>query len=119
MRYYFYNANSHNNFIDDCFPRAYSVVMDLTWKEAYRELCKSAMEQGQMMDSATFVRDFLDNKFKRIPYNEMYIGEFAENHPIGKYLITTRGHITACVNGYIIDTWNCTDKKIEYVWKIE
>ena len=63
MRYYFYNANSHNNFIDDCFPRAYSVVMDLTWKEAYRELCKSAMEQGQMMDNAVFVRNFLDNKF--------------------------------------------------------
>lgn len=50
MRYYFYNANSHNNFIDDCFPRAYSIVMDMTWKEAYKELCKSAMEQGQMID---------------------------------------------------------------------
>ena len=58
------------------------------------------------------------HKFKRIPYIETYIGEFAENHPIGKYLITTNGHITACVDGYIIDTWNCTNKKIEYVWKV-
>ena len=87
-------------------------------KEAYKELCKSAMEQGQMMDNAIFVRSFLDSKFKRIPYVETYIGEFAENHPVGKYLITTNGHITACINGYIIDTWDCTDKKIEYIWKI-
>ena len=109
MKYYFYNANSHNNFIDDCFPRAYSIVMDINWKEAYKELCKSAMEQGQMMDNAVFVRSFLDNKFKRIPYIETYIG---------KYLITTDNHITACVNGYVIDTWDCTDKKIEYIWKV-
>jgi hypothetical protein len=92
--------------------------MDITWKEAYKELCKSAMEQGQMMDNAVFVRNFLDKKFDRIPYKETYIGEFAENHQIGKYLITTNNHITACIDGYIVDTWNCIDKKIEYIWKI-
>ena len=70
--YKFYNANSHNNFINDCFPRAYSVVMNITWAEAYKELCKSAMEQGHMMDSVVFVRKFLDKKFKRVPYKETY-----------------------------------------------
>ena len=92
--------------------------MDITWKEAYKELFKSAMEQGYMMDSAIFVRNFLDKKFKRIPYNEIYIGEFAENHPIVKYLITTNNHITVCIDGYIVDTWDCTNRKIEYIWKI-
>ena len=116
--YRYYNVNDHNNFIDDCFPRAYAMVMDITWKEAYKEICKNSMEQGYMMDTGIFVRKFLDKKFRRIPYDEVYIGEFAENHPIGKYLITTNNHITACVNGYIIDTWNCTNEKIEYVWKI-
>ena len=116
--YKFYNANSHNNFINDCFPRAYSTVMNITWAEAYKEICKNAMEEGYMMDSAIFVRRFLDKKFDRLPYKEVYIGEFAENHPIGKYLITTKGHITACIDGYVVDTWNCTDKKIEHVWKI-
>lgn len=118
MKYFYYNANSHNNFIDDCFPRAYSIVMDTTWKEAYKELCKSAMEQGYMIDSAVFVRNFLDKKFKRIPFEEKYIGEFVERHPIGKYLITTNNHITACVNGFLIDTWDCSDKEIEFIWKI-
>ena len=94
MRYYFYNANSHNNFIDDCFPRAYSIVMDITWKEAYKELCKSAMEQGYMMDSAIFVRNFLNKKFRRISYNEKYIGEFAENHPYLSTGINITGDIT-------------------------
>ena len=115
----YYNANSHNNFIDDCFPRAYATVMDLKWKDAYKELCKSAMEEGYMMDSDVFVINFLDRKFNRIPYNETYIGEFAENHPVGRYLITTSGHITTCINGYIIDTWDCTNKKIQYIWKIK
>lgn len=116
---YIYNANSHNNFINDCFPRAYSVVMDIKWKDAYREICKSAMEQGYMMDSDVFVRSFLDKKFKRIPFNETYIGEFAENNPIGKYLITTKGHITACISGYIVDTWDCSNREIEYIWRVK
>lgn len=118
MTYRYFNANSHNNFIDDCFPRAYSLVMDIRWKDAYKELCKSAMEQGYMMDSADFVRNFLDSKFKRIPYKEKYIGEFAENHPVGRYLITTNNHITTCIEGYVIDTWDCTNREIEYVWKV-
>ena len=38
-------------FINDSFARAYSVVMNITWTEAYKELCNSATEQGHMMDS--------------------------------------------------------------------
>jgi hypothetical protein len=46
------------------------------------------------------------------------------------YYINTTGYVEtteiadtneggdACVGGYIVDTWNCTDKKIEYIWKI-
>ena len=56
--YRYYNVNDHNNFIDDCFPRAYAMVMDITWKEAYKEICKNSMEQGYMMDTGIFVRKF-------------------------------------------------------------
>lgn len=43
----------------------------------------------------------------------------SENHPIGRYLITTNGHITSCINGFIIDTWDCTNSKIEHIWKVK
>lgn len=114
--YRFYNANAKNNFINDCTIRAISVIEGKTWDETYKELSMLAMNQGLLLDDVDFIRPLLDKKYVRIKGPEKTIGEFAENNPVGKYLITTKGHITCCINGVIIDTWDCRDREIEYVW---
>ena len=116
--YRYHNSNSKNNFINDCTVRAISVVEGKTWDETYKELSLLAMNEGLMMDDVNFIRPYLDKKYRRVPVLEETIGEFAGNHPIGKYLITTKGHITCCINGIIVDTWDCRDRQIEYVWEV-
>jgi hypothetical protein len=49
----------------------------------------------------------------------MKVGEFAKQHPKGTYLISVRNHLTAVVDGVVYDTWNCSFKAINKVWKVK
>ena len=118
MPYRKYNANPRNNSVTDCFIRSLAVVTDESWDYTYNKISDIAQWEGTTMDNRDFILEYLDRRYKRVPFVEEYIGEFAENHPRGKYLITTKGHIVACVDGYIIDSWDSRYRKIEYVWKI-
>lgn len=117
--YKFYNANKNNNFVNDCTIRAISTVEDKTWQETYNELSYIAGKNGIILDDVNFIEPLLDSKYKRVCYKNYYVGEFANDHPIGRYLITMNGHITCCIDGVIYDTFNCLDKKIKCVWEVK
>lgn len=115
----YYNANSKNNFINDCVIRAVSTVEEKTWNETYKELSILAMKKGLLLDDVNFVRPLLDSKYKRTCSNNETIGQFADKHKKGKYLLTTKGHITSLIDGNIVDTWDCRNKVLECAWKVE
>lgn len=119
MSYKYYNANSLNNFVNDCTIRAISVVENKTWDETYRELSIIAQRNGIILDDVNFIKPLLDTRYNRVKNKDKYVGEFAENHPYGKYLITMNGHITCCINGCIVDTFDCRDRIIEHVWRVK
>ena len=119
MSYRFYNANSKGNFVNDCTIRAISVAENKTWDETYEELSRIAQKNGILLDDVNFIDPFLDSRYNRIYGNEIYVGEFAENHPKGTYLITMNGHITCCINGCVIDSFDPRCKKIFDVWEVE
>lgn len=115
----YYNANSKNNFINDCVIRAVSTIEGKTWDETYIELSTLARNKGLLLDDVNFVRPLLDSKYKRACYNKGTIGEFARSHPTGKYLLTTKGHITSLIDGNIIDTWDCRNRILECAWQVK
>ena len=51
-------------------------------------------------------------------YQGYAIEEFIEYNPIGTYLIRIEGHLTCVIDGYCYDIWDCTDKKIDVIWKV-
>lgn len=117
--YRFYNANIKNNFVNDCTIRAISTVEDKSWSETYKELSELAMIKGLMIEDVNFIEPLLDSKYRRVRFSVRTIGDFVESHPEGKYLLCTPGHITCCVSGVLIDTWDCRGKKLTNVWKVE
>ena len=119
MRYYYYNANSHNNFIDDCVIRSLSVLTNRSWRETYDELTDLAGDIGLMFDRVEFVEDYLDERYPRECHYSKYVGEFAKEHPKGKYAVTMDGHITAIIDGIIVDTFNPSNRIMRCAWKIE
>ena len=46
------------------------------------------------------------------------VGEFAMEHPEGRYILHTPGHLTTCIGGHIYDTWDCTKEKVRHSYLI-
>lgn len=117
--YEYYNANPKNRHIEDCVIRAMSVLTNRTWQSVFEELSYLASRDGYMFDDVEFVEDYLDDRYLRECHYSKTIGEFAREYPIGRYAITTNGHITALINGKLIDTFNPSDRVMRCAWRIE
>lgn len=117
--YRFYNKNSHNNFIDDCVIRCISTLTDRTWRSVYDELSYLAGNVGMMFDNVSFVENYLDERYPRQNNHAISVGEFAKEHPIGKYAVTMDGHITSIIDGDIIDTFDPSKRTIRCAWRIK
>lgn len=115
----YYNANSHNRNISDCFIRCLSVLTNRRWLDVYKEVSNLAGRQGMMFSDVEFVEDYLDDRYDREKHHAITVGEFAEEHPYNKYAVTMTGHITAIINGEIIDTFDCSDRLIRCAWRID
>lgn len=119
MSYKYFNANNKNNFVNDCTIRAISLAEGKSWQETYEELSYIAGKNGIILDDVNFIEPLLDSRYKRVATNDYTVGEFAENHTVGTYLITMKGHITCCVNGTIFDTFDCRPRSIWCVWRVD
>ena len=118
MSYRFYNANARGNFVNDCTIRAISLAEGKSWDETYKELSEIAQINGIILDDVNFIEPLLDSRYKRACFKSKSVGEFAEEHPRGVYLITMQGHITCCIDGTIYDTFDCRNRKMWCAWRV-
>lgn len=64
--YKYYNANSQNNFVNDCVIRAIAVAENKSWSETYDDLSRIAKKNGILLDDVNFVEPLLDFRYDRI-----------------------------------------------------
>lgn len=115
----YHNANPKLNEVEDCTIRAISVAEGISWDEAYIKLSKFARHNRLMTSSVESIEKYLDEHYNRIPTYEETVGEFANDHCYGTYLITMKGHITVLKDGTIYDTFDPSNRMIWDVWKVE
>ena len=115
----YYNANKFGHHIEDCTIRAISVAEGISWDRAYRKLSDYARERGLMISSVESIEQYLDDNYERVCEADMTVGEFAYYNPIGTFLITMPGHITAVKNGNIIDTFDCGERLKWCAWYVK
>ena len=106
------------NNISDCVIRSISVLTNRDWRSVYDELSDLAGDSGQMFQDVVFVEDYLDDRYPRECHFAKTVGEFAKEYPYGRYAVTMNGHITAVMNGEIIDTFDCSKRIMRGAWKI-
>lgn len=116
--YVYYNANPNDRHISDCVVRSLSVLTNRTWNDVFDELSDLAGDVGQMFDRVEFVEDYLDNRYPRECHYAKTIGEFAKEYPVGRYAVSTNGHITAIIDGKIIDTFDPSNRVMRCAWRI-
>lgn len=117
--YKYYNANALGKQTDDCTIRAISCATGKSWDYLYEHLSDIAQAEGTMMDNRKFIIDYLDKRYKRLPYVEGTVGYISRHYPDNILLITMNGHITCSKYGNIYDSFDCSHKIVEYVWLVD
>lgn len=117
--YKFYNANSLGKFVNDCTVRAISLAEGTSWDYTYDKMSDLAQKEGTMMDDSVFIRDYLDDHYKRVPYLPYTVGEVAGEYPDKVLLISMDGHITCSVYGIIFDSFDCRKRIAEHAWIVK
>lgn len=49
------------------------------------------------------------------PYNET-VSDVAKEHNNEVIIVRIKGHLTTCVFGVCVDTWDCTEEKVDCFW---
>ena len=119
--YKYYNPHPKGLSTDDCVKRAIVVVTGLDYSKVQRELNEYKTVTGaksfNSVKNLRYVEDIL--KAKKISLDvEMIVDEFCKKYPKGRYILDMDEHWSACVDGCIYDTWDCSDEKVNFAYEV-
>jgi hypothetical protein len=119
-RFIYHNANPDKKTISDCVLRAISLGTGLSYPTVRRKLYHSAKLFECERLNIDCYRNLLEKvfEFPQVPTMGMSVGEFADTHPCGIYLVRMPQHISTIWNGDSVDIFDCRDYKITNAWKI-
>lgn len=118
-RFKYLNVNPQKLTIEDCVARAITLASGLPYEEVWRKLWLTA----ELYECDTLCKfcysNFITNvlKYKEVNCHNMTVGEFADRHPFGTYLVRIEGHLSTIINGCVYDIWDCRDALCDTVWK--
>jgi hypothetical protein len=119
-----FNAHPKGIKTSDCVVRAIATATNTDYLECRRELNRKKRELGySSYKDTTFLYDYLKDYprliFKAVKGEPRIKGsDFTKLHPKGTYILKMAGHIVACVDGVILDTWDCTYRSVYTAWEI-
>lgn len=100
----------------DCAVRAIAKAFGTDWETAYMMLCIEGLHMYDIPNSNAVIANML----KKAGYTkhvipdtcpECYtVGNFADDHPSGTYILGTGNHIVSVVDGVIYDTWDSSNE---------
>lgn len=115
---------------DDCTVRALAIAFDQPYNVIYEFLAR----HGRLKNNSYTIWMLLnfykktglfDCKITYIPFptrrgvERMYVAAFCYLYPTGIYLLSSRNHISTCVDGLIYDTWWNPREIVYNAYKIE
>ena len=108
----------------DCTVRALMKLLEITWVEAYDELCKQGRKQMRMPNEMPCVAAVVESygyKKQSIPVvkgsKRPTVAAFAAHYKQGRYLLNVANHVVACVDGHYYDSWDCGEKCVYNYWE--
>lgn len=120
MPYVFYNPNPRGAKVGDCSVRAVAKVLNKDWEDAYMGLCAEGLIYGDM-PSANYVWGMFLRRYgfdqKPIPSvcpKCTTVAQFADEHPVGSYVLACQNHAVASVDGNYFDSWDSGSETVLY-----
>lgn len=117
-----YNANPAGRNVGDCAVRALSIALDVDWETSYALISLNGYLMGDMPSSNSVWSAVLrQHGFYRyaIPNEcpDCYtIGDFADDHPRGVFVVGTGNHVVTIKDGIVLDSWDSRKEIPQYFW---
>ena len=111
--------------VGDCAVRAVSAALGVDWETAYALIAKAGYQMADMPSSnGVWGAVLRQNGFYRhvIPNTcpDCYtIGDFADDHPEGVYVVGTGNHVVTIRDGVVFDSWDSRSEIGQYYWSKE
>lgn len=117
-----YNPNPTGRTVGDCAVRAVSAALGIDWEEAYNLIADAGYNMGDMPSSNSVWGAVLrQHGFYRaaIPNTcpDCYTAaDFANEHPVGIFVLGFGTHVATIVDGNLYDSWNSLNEIPQYYW---
>ena len=124
--YKFCNPHPDGKIVGDCVKRAICLAEGRDYQEVSKDLNRLKHEIGaDKFNSNNNWKTYLERrKYKMISFpavageSRMNGHKFAETHLTGSYILRMAGHLSSCVDGVILDTWDCRSKCVYNAYKV-
>ena len=120
MRFIYYNPNPRGKAAGDCTVRAISKATGTSWQEAYLALAIQGYLDGNMPSANAVWGAYL----RKIGYTRHIVqdtcpdcytvADFAQDHPMGTYILALSGHVVCVEDGVLYDSWQSQNETVLY-----
>lgn len=123
--YQYYNPNPVGARVGDCAVRAVACALDMSWEQAYIELCTTGYLMGDLPNSNNVWGSVLRKRgFHRrvVPDTcpECYtLREFCRDHPHGTFVVAFPGHVCCVHSGDHYDAFDSGAESPTFYWTNE
>ena len=117
-----YNPNPAARNVGDCSVRAITKALDIDWEIAFALIATNAFAMCDMPSSdAVWGSVLRQHGFTKhiIPNTcpDCYtIADFAEDNPVGTFVVGTGSHVVCVKDGDIYDSWDSSNEIGIYYW---
>ena len=115
----------NKKFKHDCVIRAIATVVEQTYSVTFDELMDLGKELGGYPNCDFVWQPYIESlglvkhKMPRPPNKPRGTIKLRNWDFTGRAVVVNSGHLTAVVNGYCIDTWDCTYRPVNSYWSRE
>lgn len=120
-----WNPNPAGRNVGDCAVRAVAKALGVDWETAYVMISMAGYQMGDVISSNSVWGAVLRKRgfYRHVVPNTCpacyTVGQFADDHPDGVYVVGTGNHVVTVVDGIVYDSWDSRSEIPVYYWSEE
>lgn len=118
--YRYFQPNPCGRSVGDCAVRAIAAAFDVSWEEAFDALAKNARAMCDLPNAESVwgsVLRMFGFECEMIRDYDYTVGDFADEHPHGVFVLGIDGHVVTVVDGVIMDSFDSSRLNPKFVWR--
>lgn len=121
-KFRYYNRDEDGVHRNNCVTRAISLASGMSMGETRRKLrCVAILFDCAPRICMSCYKHLIENVlyYKPLDCDGMTVGEFADMHPQGTYLVRMDGHICVIIENCVNDTFDCRGHLLTNAWEVK